>query len=178
MIGLVYVHAELSDYFADNGSNENDDYYYEDESSTKYDASNLLKGSLDIGIAIILLICIRTFLRFTVNDRHWWHRLKGLIEPGCSWDRESSRMRMKTNELNGIFYGTIFFLGIVLFLFGIVFINVSDSAMILVACIDVAFGIAALLIGYQFYLRDLTRVSREIYPLLKPKKSKKAVKEY
>jgi hypothetical protein len=173
LIGEVFVHAELSNFFDDQDNIDNDDDY---GYNAHYDPANLTKGYLDIGIAIIILLCTRTFLGFTINNRQWWQRLKGVMEAGCSWNMETTRLRRNISEIYGLLYGTIIIFGTMLFIFGIIFINVTQSAMIFVACGDVAIGALIIFIAYKLYIREITRLSREIYPLLKPSMPKKVEK--
>jgi len=168
LIGLTFIHAELTNYFEDLESSNNKDYY-DDYDYTEYRPEDLIKGTLDMGIAIIILLCTRAFLGFTINNPPWWKRLKMVMEGGCSWNMESARMKRTVSDLYGLFYGTVIILGTLLFIYGIIFLNITETAMIFVACGDVLISILIIFTAYKLYIREITRLSKEIYPLLEPK---------
>ena len=157
-LGLLIVHGELEYYFR----------IYSYGNGHKFINSELIKGFFEVGIAVIILISVKFFLGSTIDQRQWWLKFKALKERDCSWNVERLHMQSNVTQLLALYYGTVIFSAVIIIIFGIIYLNYTDTGMIGVAFIDVLVGALIMYVGFWCYQRDIGRLSDKIFPMLEP----------
>lgn len=127
----------------------------------------LVRGTLNLSIAMTLMLIIYLYIYTTLGKKNWWNRMQLYIDFQSKLSEGSTQMKRSLVEIYQIFYGSIIAIGITLLLQGIFFINTLYEPEILVLSgILTIIGIFLIFISYLKYRKDMEMLSRDIYPIL------------
>jgi len=152
VIGLTLLHASVLS-------------GYDDRSGWDED---LIRALFDLGLALVLFVIVRVFLAFTVSDRTWWMKYRSILNGEGITRTENLRLRKVVIDLFGLFYGAFIIMGIILFIVGVMMINVLDADALVIGLADVIIGPVVIYVAYKLYLYDISNITRNIYPVFPP----------
>ena len=136
---------------------------FESYGSTQY----IVRGILNIIIAMSLLIIIYLYIHTTLGKKDWWSRMQLYIDFQSKLSEGSTQMKRSLVEIYQIFYGSIILMGIILLLIGVLVINTFyEPEILILSSIQAIVGVILIFLSYLKYRKDMEMLSRDIYPIL------------
>ncbi len=133
-----------------------------------YDSTqNMVRGILNIIIAMSLLLIIYLYIHTTLGKNDWWSRMQLYIDFQSKLSEGSTQMKRSLVEIFQIFYGSIILMGIILLLIGVLVINTFyEPEILILSSIQAIVGVILIFLSYLKYRKDMEMLSRDIYPIL------------
>ena len=130
---------------------------------------NLVRGALNLSIAMALLLIVYLYIYTTLGKKNWWNRMQLYIDFQSKLSEGSTLMKRSLVEIFQIYYGSIIIIGIILLLLGITFINtLYEPEVLILSGFQTIIGILLIFLSYLKYRKDMEMLSRDIYPILFP----------
>ena len=128
---------------------------------------NTVRGTLNIIIAMSLLLIIYLYIHTTLGKKEWWSRMQLYIDFQSKLSEGSTQMKRSLVEIFQIFYGSIILMGIILLLIGVLVINTFyEPEILILSSIQAIVGVILIFLSYLKYRKDMEMLSRDIYPIL------------
>lgn len=128
----------------------------------------IVKGIVNMVIAVGLLFAMGFFVKSTINNRNWWSKVKESLNGGSDDNVVISIVKDATVEIIKIPYGTLMALGMITIFIGLIAVNLSNSPITYTISIsNVIFGPIMAFAGYMFYTNEIRSLKRNIFPMIK-----------
>lgn len=129
-------------------------------------SSTFAKGIINIMISLALFMSIHVFMDYTLRKKEWWEKLSKSLDLDTESYLGNLTLKRNVTDIFQMFYGTIILIGIIMFAFGIIFLNIVQNVNFnIISSIFIFIGIFINFLGYRLYKSEMENFSRLIFPL-------------
>jgi hypothetical protein len=126
-----------------------------------------VKGFLNLSITLMLFFCLELFINNTLRKRKWWQKLIRTFDLDTESIKTMTELKGKASDIFLIFNGSIVFVGLLMIVIGLIFLNAVDTITLnIVSGIIVILGIFPILLGFKRYQSDVENFIQFTVPSL------------